>query len=223
MNAITQKNELADNKDYQVILKNVKKLWENGIIQRGQGYSLSMSDALRSLLLREGIKCRLIECKLTVLNKNSSNLILVGHDGISKANKDSDFHIVCVTETPTPILIDLCSCKFDLQVPYIITKVGTVDGYLAEFAHYEGDTTWLYQEKTNSSLPQIYQQSIIDRFTTDRKIFSGLRTLTVLVILALTISTLNAIRGFYMFHHEYIVGEDGKVEIEHKLLPEDKK
>jgi hypothetical protein len=196
---------LAD-PDYQIVYATVLQLWEGGIIQRGRGYCLSMADIIHNLLKQKGINSRIVECKLTVVGIDPPGLLLVGHDGLNQTQQNAaaiDTHVVCVTETAVPMLIDLSVIGVRPEVPWILEALTPLNDTLVNLDF--GTSKWHYQTKLTSRIPQQHQVSILERFKTDQQTGRSIRLLTVLVVLALCISSLNAARGmydFYMVYHE---------------------
>jgi hypothetical protein len=202
----TEDTKLALTKDYRTVMEIVDTLWQGRVIERGGGFCLSMADMIRTLLLQKGIKSRLVECKLTVMSRNPPALTLIGHDNLIDRTGDineMDVHVVCVTDTEIPMLIDLSIMHLRANTPYVVERAQFQDDHtLAEYRW--GEDLWTYQLKPVSQLPQIYQQSIVDRMQTDRRVFKSIRTISILVSAALLFSGTNMIRGAYDFYQTYI-------------------
>jgi hypothetical protein len=204
----TTDTELAQTKDYQTVMTQINLLYNSGVVARGSGFCLSMSEMIRTLLVQQGISSRLVECKLTVMSKNPPRLSLIGHDNLTGNTindiRQMDVHVVCITDTEIPMLIDLSIAELRPEhTPYICERAPSLES--PAIAEYQwSDTTWVYQTKPVSQLPKMHQESIVDRFLTDRKIFRTLRTMTILLAIALVIGTGNAVRGAYDFYQVYI-------------------
>ncbi len=198
--------ELINSEDYKKIHVILMHLWQGGIIQRGRGYCLSMADMIKTLLEQEGIVCNLVECKLTVMGIDPPGILLVGHDGLNRAQQDIndiDSHMICITKTEIPMLIDLSVIGVRPEIPWIFERAnGAKDGIIAEYDF--GVSRWIYQHKPSTRLPGHHQKSIVERIKTDGGIFRKFKLLTVLIVIAMTISLVNAIRGGYDFYQTYI-------------------
>jgi hypothetical protein len=205
------KNHPVTQTDYFKIIKSVvDNLKVSGMLEAGSGYCLSMSDIVLKLLYKEGIKSRLVECNLMVILKNPPGMFLMGYPGFNQNNYSAEkmmqTHIVCVTETEIPILIDLSISHIDKEIPYICAPI------LKNFEHtnlaeYDFETsTWTYTEKkdTDIELPKLHQKSILDRIKADNQIQKQISFVQRLIILALSVSSLNLIRGGYDFYQTYI-------------------
>jgi len=205
------KNHPVTQTEYFKIIKGlVDGLNKSGMLEAGSGYCLSMSDIVLKLLHKEGIKSRLVECNLMVTLKNPPGMYLMGYPGFNQNNYSSEkmmqTHIVCVTETEIPILIDLSISHIDKNIQYICAPI------LKNFEHtnlteYDFETsTWTYTQKesTDIELPKLHQKSILDRIKTDQLVSSELKLVKKLIIFALTVSSLNFIRGSIDFYQTYI-------------------
>jgi hypothetical protein len=207
---ITADKELQDTTYYQDTIKIVKELWDGGIILRGAGFCYSMSDLARIMLTQRGIPCRLAECKITIMSNDPPNLILIGHDGLMYGGKstnpsDVDTHVVVVTETEIPMIVDLSISHLRRDVPYIVERLtqGVSEDVLADI-QYNG-SRWTYYIKESVSVPSIHQQSIIQRIQTDQKVKKDIGWLKILIIAAISISSVNAVRGAYDFYQVYVL------------------
>jgi hypothetical protein len=205
------KNHPVIETEYFKIIKGlVEGLHKSGMLEAGSGYCLSMSDIVLKLLHKEGIKSKLVECNLMVTLKNPPGMYLMGYPGFNGSNYDSEkmmqTHIVCITETEIPILIDLSISHIDKKIDYICAPI------LKNFDHtnlaeYDFETsTWTYTEKkdTDIELPKLHQRSILDRINTDNKIQKQIGLIQKLIIVALSVSSLNFIRGSYDFYQTYL-------------------
>lgn len=218
------KNHLATQTEYFKTIKGVvDNLYNSGMIDSGSGYCLSMSDIILKLLHKEGIKSRLVECSLMVTLKSPPGLYLMGYPGFNPNrfddNKMMQTHIVCVTETEIPILIDLSVSHIDKSISYICAPI------LKNFEHtnlaeYDFETsTWTYTQKedTELELPKLHQKSILDRIKTDQSVSKEISFIKTLLIILFCVSSTNFIRGSYDFYQKYINKTNGfgphKVEI----------
>lgn len=200
----TTDEELLADAEYKKIIGLVNHLWNTNVIQRGSGYCISMSDMIRLLLNQEGIKCELVECKLTIMKRNPPGLFLIGHSGqVENFFQEVDTHVVVITKTKIPILIDLSVCGLVPIVPYIcerLTHSHPNEMLRIDFGHSE----WVYEIKESTKLPKMHQKSILDRYKTDRKVERSLCLLKLWAAFMTVIIVLNAIRGAYDFYRIYV-------------------
>jgi len=152
---------------FKIVKGVVDGLRKSGMTEAGSGYCLSMSDIVLKLLHKEGIKARLVECNLMVTLKNPPGLFLMGYPGFNQNNYTADkmlqTHIVCITETEIPILIDASVSHIDKSIPYICAPL--LKNYdHANISEYDFETsTWTYTEKedTDIELPKLHQLGLI--------------------------------------------------------------
>jgi hypothetical protein len=205
------KNHPVTETEYFKIIKGVvDNLKTSGMLEAGSGYCLSMSDIILKLLHKQGIKSKLVECNLMVTLKNPPGMFLMGYPGFNQNNYNSEkmmqTHIVCITETEVPILIDTSISHIDKSIPYICAPI------LRNFEHtnlteYDFETsTWTYTERedVDIELPKLHQKSIIDRIKKDGEIQKQISTIQKIVIIALSISSMNFMRGAFDFYQTYV-------------------
>ena len=205
------KNHPVVETEYFKVIKGViDNLKISGMLEAGSGYCLSMSDIIQKLLYKEGIKSQLVECSLMVTLKDPPGLFLMGYPGFNQNNYDKEkmlsTHVICITETEIPILIDLSIGHIDKKIPYICSPIMANYEY-ANISEYDFETsTWTYTKKpeTEIELPKLHQKSILDRIKLDGQIQRQIGIVQKLVVIALTISSLNFVRGAYDFYQTYV-------------------
>lgn len=207
----TTNKELLESQEYKSVMEVVGMLYHNGILTRSAGFCLSTSDMLLKLLDAKGISSSLQECSLTVSINNPPALSLVGHDGFTKHLQDYqglDSHIVVVTNTEIPMLIDLSIGIYDPNIPYICEPLNPTDkASLSQYTFH--NSTWYYESKGYSKLPKLHQQSILERIKTDKIIFKKISFINKLLIGLFVISSLNFIRGGADYYIKYINTNNG--------------
>lgn len=207
---ITNDQKLVSDPEYQKIISIVHNLWNSGMIQRGSGHCYSMSDIVSKLLNHNGIESYLEECSLMVLKKNPPELHLVGYSDcdIDDPIKEIRTHVVCITKTKYPILIDLSIAHFIDDIPYICEEINSQNSN--ELSKYEFENSYFnYSKKIESQIPYLHQQSIIDRINTDKKIFSSISKINKIIISIAIITSINFIRGTWDFYQKYIIHDNG--------------
>lgn len=206
---VSKDQELIETRDYQIVIAVVRELWSGGIIARGSGYCLSMSDMIQTLLKQQGIESHLEECKLTILGIDPPNFKIIGQTGLWQPDRrpdDVDTHVVCVTDTDIPMIIDLSVYSFRDEVPYVVERLNGRAGFLAELDFTQ--SRWVYQRKDRPRLVDQHQTSILDRMETDRRVKRQITWLQWAVIAVMVIAGLNAVRGAYDFYTTYIDKEN---------------
>jgi hypothetical protein len=179
---------------YIKICESVEKLILNGVPIMGQGYCISVSDVVQNFLIQNGVPCRLVEVQVSIQDKATGHIEIVGFDNQNKKfefNNDSeiDTHVVVVTETEFPFLIDA-------SIAHLLPKKGTevivdvVNGTKdKDLAVLNFDKQILiYQEKTKTKIPRLHQSSIINRIATDQRIFKEIGILKKLNYIGIGLS-----------------------------------
>lgn len=200
---ITSDDSLLQNEEYQKISTVLFTLLESGIISLGQGYCVSISDVIHTLLTQINIPCVLTECQLAIRSKKTNHIDLIGFDFPAKP-EEVKTHVIIITQTKIPMIID-ASIGYKLSHPNAIIVDSIEDKQDRIIANIETpEYSITYQEKRTFKLPMLHQRSIINRMNTDNMIFNSIRTLKIMVILALLISSVNASRGIYDYYQVYI-------------------
>lgn len=198
---LTKDRELLKSKDYQKIVNLIKKLYENGTVDRAQGYCYSIADMMKSLLSLEGISSKIIECQLTITCFDPPSMKFYGFDQKIK-NNDIDTHVVVITETEIPMIIDISiSHLYPTKVTSILERANGIGNQLADLEL--NGTRWVYQTKTVQRFPQYHQTSILERIQTDKKVQKELKLLKLGLILVVVFASLNFGRGAIDFYQTY--------------------
>ena len=193
--------------EYKKIVSVMEQIGSWGMYHRSAGYCVSMSHIVSSRLRQVGIESRLMECSLMVTTKDPMNVTLIGHDGYYPIDfdpkKQTQNHVVCVTETSTPYIIDASIFSIDADIEYVIVPTTNLlpDGSIEiEYSN----SVWTYKEKVNVELPKLYERSIIHRIETDKKVNKDIKTIRSVIILLIVISTINFTRGIFDFYQKYV-------------------
>lgn len=198
---ITANPYLEQDPEYKKICTIIQRLVETGIVARGEGHCISMSSMLHALLLQNGITSHMVECQVVITHNESKRLVFIGFDAPG-SEKIVDSHVVLITATKTPMIIDVSiGHKLPKHYQVIIDVAGKEKNMLANVHH--ADVTLTYEEKQKSNIPLIHQRSIIDRMATDAKIFEDMRILKITNYIGLAVSgfaIINTILNFAMIY-----------------------
>lgn len=177
-------------------VKNViDSLWQGGIIQRGAGYCLGMSDIVQKMLAHKGVKSKIVECKLIVLKKNPPSMHLIGQNkiftevDISKDEVKVDTHVIIITDTKIPMLIDTSIGHVNEKIPYVCGEVNGKENVLAEYK--VDDSEWIYLKKPIEVLPELHQKSLIDRIRTDMDVAKSIKFMKIIITCIICFSIVN--------------------------------
>lgn len=187
-------------KKIQTVLENISDL---GLIERGVGFCFSMSDMILKLLHKNGIECELIECSLMVVMKDPPALHLVGYPGTFKipTKTQMETHVVCLTKTPVPILVDCSIRHIDPTIPFVCMPVMNHFNH-TNFVEYDFEhSIWTYQQKKDSLIPQLHQESILDRIRKDANTDKEIRFIKFFMFVLFVVSSLNFGRGVVDFYY----------------------
>ncbi|WJZ48036.1 hypothetical protein [Synechococcus phage DSL-LC03] len=200
------------NTDYYRKIKHLIETVEiTGTLYRSSGHCIGISDMIKKLLEDYGIKSKLIECNLSIIQPDSISLI--GYqDGID-LNPKSEVatHVVCVTETPVPLLIDLSISDISKTINYIVhplhEKFIEHDKNIVTIKF--DNNTWSYNQRQQNILIDLHEKSIIDRINKDIQVDLKLDKLTKIIICTTVLVSLNLLRGTYDFYQKYINKTNG--------------
>jgi hypothetical protein len=190
---LTTKPELAEQDEYRKIFEIVTTLINSNATLMGQGFCFSMSDVVYTMLLQAGIKSRIIECQVNIQDKVSKSTTAIGFN-MGGVNPDHyDTHVIVLTETEIPLLIDL-SISHRLPDPYqaVVEPADVYENRV--ICHIVNNVVDLvYQEKEKFTIPFLHQTSILNRIETDRKIFKDIEVLKRLNYISIFLSLFAAI------------------------------
>jgi hypothetical protein len=209
--------DLKSNKDYQKIVFALSRMSRSGIINLGSGYCVSMADMVKTTLEHCGISARVVETQLTIsyINATTGNIENTNYIGFSDIVNpgEIDTHVVVITETEIPFLVD-ASIQHRLTSGYtaVIEPIErSINNPLTLVEKKFNSTLALtYQQKKLQSVAMQYNESIINRIDTDKKIFSNLKLLKILIGIALIIGAFNAMRGTYDFYQVYFNNDNNR-------------
>jgi hypothetical protein len=188
---------LLNNPDYQRISKVLFRLIQSGVTQMGQGWCISMSDTVYTLLKQQGINSRLVECQLivTVMAEDQTTPLvrIVGADASQSIDGGVSTHVVVITETTPPMIIDASIGHLLPDAAVLVDRCGEPrsDRIFGDFQQPNFHIT--YQEKLQPKVPLVHQTSVIDRIVTDQRIFSEIRMLKTLNYIGIGLSMFAAI------------------------------
>lgn len=205
---LTSNQELKNLDYYQTIAHTLSDMVSNGVLQLTGGYCLTTSSMIQTALFQQNIESYLLEVELVITYQNHNQFTnrFVGFDK-AKNQGEMDTHIVVITKTPNPILIDASIWRFIPQDSWAIIDAfnkTTPDRIIGNYVFPYYNISLIYKEKTKQPISESHYTSIINRINTDKSIFKKLKWLTIVVIILLSISGLNFIRGVTDMYLVYI-------------------
>lgn len=205
---LTSNEELKNDPEYKLICQLMYGIIEGGLSTIGKGYCLTMSDIVHTLLFQAGIPCKIVECRVFVQNKKDSTSYWIGFDDLTTKFGNENTHVVVITNTKIPMLIDM-------SLGHVLPKniQGIIDVAEKEshnvICNIDTDFVSLtYKEKNDSSLPIFYQRSILDRINTDNTIFRKLSLLQRFIIIIGFITAISMVRGFVDFYQVFVKNDN---------------
>ena len=189
---LTNDVEVEKLPQYNIIIDLVERLNRSGVLLNLHGNCLAAADMVSAMLLQSGIESVITECQALVrTEENGQSLFnLVGYDSFSFSGQ-VDTHVVVITKTDVPILIDLSISQYLPEThPFVVEKVNSSDPNL--LASYELDNCHIvYQNKRNIRLPSLHQKTIIQRIAEDEKSKKKIKNITTIVFALLVFTLLN--------------------------------
>lgn len=207
---LTSDLELVDTDYYKEIASVLTGMIKSDTVRLTTGWCISSANIIYLALKQRGIDCQIVEVELLITYNSigaGTKQCFIGFENI-KSPGEIDTHVVIITKTPIPVLIDASiSDKISPFSPVIIERADSLPEEILGLYTYQKDNLnlkLLYKQKTNQKIGEVYYKTFVDRINTDNKIFKSLNLLKILVVVALTISALNFTRGAYDFYQTFI-------------------
>jgi hypothetical protein len=192
---ITTNNDITQSAHYKIVERSVNRIIDSGAIHLSARQCISASDMMYISLLHQGIKSHLVECELTVTypNQDLTQVAYIGFDKETSRMGGLDTHIVCITDTDPPMLIDT-SISYLLPVGILAIIAGVEKGLNRIISTSITDVVCLtYREKLTQQVPIAHQTSILNRIETDRvvrtdiNLLKKLNYITIFITIFLTL------------------------------------
>lgn len=201
--------ELLRDPEYKIVESVIRELDREGILKRLSQECIAAADILQHELGKHGISSRIMECQASVFSTETNKPLrgfFVGFDEDSHPGGSGiDTHVVLVTETKTPMLIDLSlSGLMPVQNPWIVEPVEIKD--TAVWAtYYRENLRITYMPKRKVKLVTLHSRNLLSRLSTELEVKTQLKWLKIAVVVVLTLVSLNFVRGAYDWYQTYIV------------------
>lgn len=164
-------DKIKNKAELQKITQALDRLCQSeDVVQRLQGNCVGAADIVQNLLSFYGIESRIVECQLFAIkeNKDMKEFCFVGFNAIGLNPANIDTHVVVVTLTEEPLLIDasighLLHNGLKIMIKKLDPEVNDIIGkFLID------DLSLTYTNKKNIKLPALHQKSLIDRLNEER-------------------------------------------------------
>lgn len=191
---LTDDESLMLDKDFHKINSALLTLCNSGMIHRMAGNCISAAELISGLLNQLNIDSSIVECQLTMSRFKSDGkpeFFFIGFDNLGLQG-ELDTHVIVVTKTKTPFLIDVSISQYlPKSRPIIIgiAKLTTTENSIAEIAF--KDYKLIYTQKHNIKLPSLHQKNILQKIAEDNKIKKDISLLRTIVTVIATFSLIN--------------------------------
>jgi hypothetical protein len=161
----TVDEQLKSHPNFKNIESTLDRLCTDDVVQRLPGNCISACDILQNVLSFYDINSKILECQAMAVkeNKDTKNFCFVGFSDLAKKDGVVDSHVVIITQTEPPIIIDASIGHLLPQKNKILVKVlDNLDPDIIGKFEIE-DVTITYHHKKNIRLPVIHQKNLVDR------------------------------------------------------------
>jgi hypothetical protein len=185
---------LLEMKEFDKILKIINELSQVGIIFNFANNCISAADILQSMLIKEGIESEIVEVQaIIVRHRPVKSTWFVGFDNqATNVGQEIDTHVVVITKTETPILIDISISHLlpDMH-PWIVEPLPPtiLERDVAEYKFQDFEIN--YKRKKFDKVPLFYKKTIHDKINGEVKLRKSIDTIIKFVVLAVVISIIN--------------------------------
>lgn len=180
--------------EYKKIVNIINNLLETGTVQKLQGNCISAAELVCSLLDGVGISSKIIECQCAITRKKNEkvDLFFIGFDNVGFKG-ELDTHLVVVTETEVPILIDISIGNFlPSNNPVVIDECFITKPNASLFADISFENYNLkYSLKKTVKIPGLHQKNIFERMEFEKSMERSIKFLKIACITAISLSAIN--------------------------------
>lgn len=189
---IDSSSELFNTPESMKILEVVDTLYKSGMAVNFAHNCIAACDILQASLHTVGIKSKIIEVQLNIFRDDGSDkkdYLYIGYDGATFPG-EIDTHVVVITETKEPILIDLSlGHVLPSNKNRILTKCNPSNKYLAILD--VENLKLSYFIKSNVKLPYLHQKNLVERMIEDNKTRNTVEQLKVFIYFLMGLSIIN--------------------------------
>ena len=169
------------------------RLCASDTIDRLPGNCISACDIIQNMLSFYDTQSKIIECQAMVIKENEAvkDFCFVGFNNVNVTNNTVDSHVVVVTNTEPPVLIDAAVGHLLPKDEQIVVKVlDNLDPtIIGEFKI--RDLTLTYHHKKNIRLPNLHQKTLIERFRDEQELRNKVSNLQKFLYILLGIAVYN--------------------------------
>lgn len=209
---LTEDYTTTQNEEYYNITRVLLSLISNGSVRLMDGYCLTACETIRTALKSFGIESKIYECQCSLIYTDVEPPVywFIGFDNLKK-DDEVDTHLILITETKIPFIIDASiSSKLPISKPVIVDvfKDERNEEYkiMSSYEMKEFRLRIVYQQKQVQKMARNIQTSIIDRIKTDKKIFEQIEVLKKLNYIGIFFGIFSLIAVIHQFFRWWIYG-----------------
>ena len=196
--------QLKTHPDFKKIEKALDNLCNSSTFEKLAGQCVSACDILQNILLFYGVQSKIMECQMMAVKENPKikEFCFVGFDYIMDDGGDLDSHVILVTQTEVPIIIDASIGYLLPENDKILVRV--LDNLDPEIIgkFLIDDVTLTYHHKKNLRLPSLHQKNLIDRIKEEKQLSKKIKIGTKIIIVIGIVTGINFIANFTLLGFE---------------------
>jgi len=205
--SVAKDDKVRKSPQFHKIIELLNKLEQGGILGRLSGNCVTASDMIQTMLAQVGIESEVIECQACIYRQGEAvEFFFLGYDDTAFAGQ-VDTHLVVVTKTQVPILIDVSiSHLLPYEHPFIVEGVAESKDptTISEFEYPNFKLT--YQKKKNIRVPHLHQKTLLSRFADETKTKAMLKKLGWVVWAGIALGLLNLILNVSLVSIKLLIG-----------------
>jgi hypothetical protein len=185
--------DLKQVKENKQIENVVNKLIEMDSLDGLHGNCVLACDIVQNMLSHYGVDSKTVECQLMVVTDNNGQVHFnfVGLDGFTGGPDTVDTHVVVITNTEPPVLIDASiSGSLPRETPVVVRVLNSLDP--ESMGVFKINNVELnYNNKKNIKLPYVHQRTLVDRMKSEHNIKTEVSSVKKLVMFAIWFGIIN--------------------------------
>lgn len=184
-------DSLKDQEFYKTIKSVVDGFVRSPLFKTFSGNCIAASDMVQAALALKGIQARIMEVQLSMLRnkENANDYMFIGFDNIASTGH-IDTHMIVVTDTEVPLLIDLSLAKYlPAELPFILRPIYPDGEIIADFDHL--NIRMQYSYKKNIRYPQLHQKYLVQRMQDEKEIRNVITLIKYIAAGALSLAGIN--------------------------------
>lgn len=178
--------------EYHKVMEVLQSLKSTQLIKTFHGNCIAASEIMQSMLAQVGINSKMVEVQLLITRHGpKEEFLFVGFDN-NEFSGQVDTHMVVITQTPQPMIIDLSIAHvLPADRCYLVESVNPTENSLSQ--HRIENLTLVYQQKRIVRFPSIHQKNLVERIIEDQAFRKQFVKLNWLVFLGLSLAGVNFI------------------------------